>query len=476
MHHPYQAIETFSPAGAQGPVFLLAAGGPKLYAVNLENGAIVSSWPDEENNQKDDNKVEEVAGPLNKKRKVAAAAEQPNICKLTVSHDHQHAIVVTGEDKTVRVFSLGTEGELQELSQRLMPKRPSAVVISADNKTIIISDKFGDVYALPLLTTPEAESAFSASSRPAAPKPFKPAATALTVHSGANRRALEDQLKKAQEQPPQKTKEALNFPHQLLLGHVSLLTDMLIARMDQRSYIITADRDEHIRVSRDFPQTQVIENFCLGHEEFISKLCLISPTLLVSGGGDDYLCVWDWLNARLLQRISLTSVVSQARSKVSKTQTGVDAEESSSAVAVSGLWTIPGTDGNAPQLLVACEGVPALFAIDTSRLGKTEKDVDIGVFTHGNVLDVAFATQAMIVSIDNIHVPGSITQVDQRETSQARLLVFPRSLCQEWSERDHWNNLLVDINKQVVVDWHEKALQALLYSVHNLRKRDNDEE
>jgi hypothetical protein len=41
------------------------------------------------------------------------------------------------------------------------------------------------------------------------------------------------------------------------------------------------------------------------------------------------------------------------------------------------------------------------------------------------------------------------------------------------------NRLLVDLNEQSSVEWHEKKLQALLYGVENLRKRgteDRDEE
>ena len=69
-------------------------------------------------------------------------------------------------------------------------------------------------------------------------------------------------------------------------------------------YILSADRDEHIRISRGPPQTHVIETFCLGHTAFVS--CLAIPEsrreLLVSGGGDHEIFLWDWLGGNLLDK------------------------------------------------------------------------------------------------------------------------------------------------------------------------------
>ena len=96
-------------------------------------------------------------------------------------------------------------------------------------------------------------------------------------------------------------KETPRFKHELLLGHVSMLTDIASATVGSRSYIVTADRDEHIRVSRGIPQAHIIEGFCQGHEEFVSRLCFTKSRHLVSGGGDAYLYVWDWLFYRLLE-------------------------------------------------------------------------------------------------------------------------------------------------------------------------------
>lgn len=225
-----------------------------------------------------------------------------------------------------------------------MSRRPSSITLTSDNATILCADKFGDVYALPLLPSPEdlhVEATEPANVEPE-DKDFTPSATVLTVHSGRNRKTLEDQLKQKAKQA--KTKETISFRHDLLLGHVSMLTDLAFTSVEGRNYIITADRDEHIRVSRGLPQAHIIEGFCFGHEEFVSKLCVTRSGKLVSGGGDPQLFVWDWQNYRLLEKLALRETVSQHM----KTRTEVGAflkDDKTLRVAVSGIWEVPGDNG-----------------------------------------------------------------------------------------------------------------------------------
>lgn len=203
-----------------------------------------------------------------------------------------------------------------------MPKRPCAIVLTQDESTILCADKFGDVYSLPLagqafeseaVNGSDANSTNGASDHKLKLKPFAPSATSLTVHTKRNRDALRQQQKinnlKAE-------KKALNFDHRLLLGHVSLLTDVACVTLaspshESRNYILTSDRDEHIRISRGIPQAYVVEGYCLGHTEFITKLCVppVYPHLLISGGGDDYLILWDLPARRILQRLDLKNIV-----------------------------------------------------------------------------------------------------------------------------------------------------------------------
>lgn len=102
-----------------------------------------------------------------------------------------------------------------------------------------------------------------------------------------------------------------------LLGHVSLLTAMLLLD-DADSVrdaegkaslprIITADRDEHVRVSR-WPQGWRIERFLLGQKKFVSCLALhpSNPNLLLAAGGDDTVRVWDLTTYRCIDSTSFS--------------------------------------------------------------------------------------------------------------------------------------------------------------------------
>jgi len=223
-----------------------------------------------------------------------------------------------------------------------MPKKPSAISFTPDAKTILVADKFGDVYALPLLMSTKSDlliggpghNAAEAKSAIPEPRTYKPAATNFTVHTKRNRQALENQLKSRQSAPEKKT---LNFKYQLLLGHVSLLTDLTCAEfgVDGRYVIITADRDEHIRVSRGIPQTHIIEGFCLGHTNFVNKLLVpgldCRSELLISGGGDDYVLVWNWRDGQVIAKVDLRQYVDEVKRDYITSPNKIDLAAASSA-------------------------------------------------------------------------------------------------------------------------------------------------
>lgn len=241
-----------------------------------------------------------------------------------------------------------------------MPKRPCALTILDDDTTIIAADKFGDVYSLPLLF-PEGPDQVAAKStaqvtQAESSKPFVPAANELTIHSQRNRKALENQ-KRQTNNPIEKLEPT--FEHTLLLGHVSMLTDVALSTLQGQNYIITADRDEHIRVSRGIPQSHIIESFCLGHTEFVSRLCIPAQRrqVLISGGGDDDIFVWEWLKGRLLSKVDLKSHVEAVMGKIKSTNE-LQEPAVQIKVAVSGLLHIElsKTQGCKDIIIVICEG------------------------------------------------------------------------------------------------------------------------
>ncbi len=245
-----------------------------------------------------------------------------------------------------------------------MPKRACTIALTPDDSTIICGDKFGDVYSLPLLgmtyenlKTKSVESANGGSIEPPS-EPFAPAANSRTVHTKKNREALRNQQRQTKPKPE---KQALQFEHKLLLGHVSLLTDLVYVRVDgehspsreDRDYIITSDRDEHIRVSRGIPQAHIIEGYCLGHTEFVSSICVPQrkPKLLVSGGGNDFLLVWNWISGTLRQKMDLRKLVSEIK------DLNGQRPDSDISIAVSGIRDaserVP--DALGVDIIVTCE-------------------------------------------------------------------------------------------------------------------------
>ncbi|KAI9884689.1 MAG: tRNA (guanine-N(7)-)-methyltransferase non-catalytic subunit trm82 [Watsoniomyces obsoletus] len=542
MRHPIQRLLAIPER------FLLAAAGPNIYCHRISDGSLVSSWT------KSAASSAEVLPTSTKKRKRSSEggdsskedgrpAKQssgfPSVIKLAQTHSRQHVVAVTDDDKCVRVFSLGTNGQLELVNERCMPKRPCAVAISSDDAHIICGDKFGDVYALPLLEPspdPASIEPSLAASEPASTidesTEVVPPGPDEIVHTLHNKRAREQQFRDAPK-PPARTTAKPDSQAQLLLGHVSMLTDLEVASgRDSRSskarnYIISCDRDEHIRVSRGLPQSHIIENYCLGHKEFVSRLCIPDsfPDILISGGGDDELYIWDWQSGTLRQTVDLSSLFRAAmssdvfpslHSNHMKTSTEPEAGEnghvaekqsknenattpasaaqspgpsaagsSANRVAVSGIWTYrnrslaSSTDvrSETSHILVACEGRPALFIfnLDSTKCISPSQTLPL----QGNALDVAiFEDQGvMVVSVDNLHQPWSVGEVRQESIEPAVLLqCFQLKLnngALVWREEPD-SDVIKQINEQGSFEMPTGSLQNLsnmLYSVEKLRKR-----
>ena len=258
-----------------------------------------------------------------------------------------------------------------------MPKKPCAVALTPDDSTILCADKFGDVYSLPLagqackpetVYNADANGTIGMGNHKQKERPFAPSATSLTVHTKRNRDALRQQQKI---KTPKEEKKALSFEHKYLLGHVSLLTDVKCVNLvspsqKPRNYIITSDRDEHIRVSRGGPQAHIIDGYCLGHTEFITKLCVppVYSHLLISGGGDDYLILWNWHTGEKLQQLGLKSLVTnvrdthfQAGGSIEDTESQVDSALRICVSNIQALATQKTPDGHPRiEVIVTCEG------------------------------------------------------------------------------------------------------------------------
>ncbi|KAG5929070.1 hypothetical protein E4U53_002530 [Claviceps sorghi] len=386
--------------------------------------------------------------------------DRPVMTLMTCTTDGSHLVAVSGHDKAVWVFEHDGRGVLTQLSQRVMPKRPSSLTLGF-GPHILVADKFGDVYSLPLLITPLSPSslALRTPSSLRGPKLAEPAANTLTVHSKRNLAALEHQRKqieaeKAKGGESAPSADAPGFELQLLLGHVSMLTSLVVAESQGRRYILTADRDEHIRVSRYIPQAHIIESFCLGHREFVSEM-LIPPgrnDLLISGGGDDDLLLWDWKAGSLLSRTNLLSLAQEVAPQTGK-------------VALSGLTSLvyPSDQGPLTYVLAICEDIPAIF---TWHLAPTEnhlKNPSIIQLPHNPLHITASpspqdAPPKLIIAVD----PG------QTEVTSLHGYTLARTEGRLSSDVDVPLSRPMD---ETDVQVSEKDVRDMFYGVENLRKQ-----
>ncbi|KIO34112.1 hypothetical protein M407DRAFT_17024 [Tulasnella calospora MUT 4182] len=192
----------------------------------------------------------------------------------------------------LNVWVLGEESEtglaVTQESSREIPKKSSEIHLASDGKTILASDKFGDIYRYPVVPPPTSESVSDPSRTQGPSEP--PSST-------------KGKKKRGQQPSEEKPRHG-----ELILGHTSVITSFTLTPQDD--FVVSGDRDEHIRISW-FPEGYNIERFCMGHLKYISALHIpqSSPNTLISGGGDPELFVWDWTNGALLQKVSVTDKV-----------------------------------------------------------------------------------------------------------------------------------------------------------------------
>ncbi|VDB99931.1 unnamed protein product [Peniophora sp. CBMAI 1063] len=252
----------------------------------------------------------------------------------TVDASQKHLITI-GEDKRMKVWAI--DG-LKVLSERELPKKPTQVLFARDQQTILVADKFGDVFSYPLHPTPSDTSKDEPKEQP----------SEFTSHDNASGGAL-------------------------VLGHVSLLTTALLSH-DGR-YIITADRDEHIRVSW-YPQGYCIESYCLGHKKFVSAIHIpaFAPSVLLSGGGDPVIRKWDWMTGTPAGEIPiLDAVLPYIAVRVAKRKRWDDDEEDGEAGEGKKAKRQHGRKGRAKNKTIANAAATA-----GSDAAEDAKDVEMG--------------------------------------------------------------------------------------------------
>ncbi|NXG50036.1 WDR4 methyltransferase, partial [Psilopogon haemacephalus] len=163
---------------------------------------------------------------------------------------------LTDDSKHLILFH--TKPSWECISVRSVSRRCTSLAITAAEDKILIADKSGDVYSYSI-TEPQADG-------------------------------------------------------KLELGHLSLLLDVALSPDDK--YILTADRDEKIRVSLTKAPYNIV-SFCLGHKEFVSKILVIPnyPDLLLSASGDSTLRLWEYKSGEEVYCCHLSSICGSETTK-----------------------------------------------------------------------------------------------------------------------------------------------------------------
>ncbi|XP_055071655.2 tRNA (guanine-N(7)-)-methyltransferase non-catalytic subunit wdr4 isoform X1 [Misgurnus anguillicaudatus] len=218
--------------------------------------------------------------------------DSDKILAFAISASGKH-VALTDDHKRLVLFS--TEPSWHCISTRWVVRRCTSLVFTQTEDEVYVADKSGDVYSFSVLE-------------------------------------------------PQK-------PGELKLGHLSMLLAVTLSPDDK--YIITADRDEKIRISFRL-QPYNIQAFCLGHKEFVSALLVPAghPDWLLSGSGDGTMKIWHYETGRRLHSIDLKQHAISQKSD----------EDTEKRFAVSRIISSP----NGRHIAVQCERQPSiqLFLVD----------------------------------------------------------------------------------------------------------------
>ncbi|CDR01091.1 unnamed protein product, partial [Oncorhynchus mykiss] len=192
---------------------------------------------------------------------VSDGSEETGSDKILAFAVSSSAKLVALTDDTKRLVLFRCEPSWQVISTRWVVRRCTSLVFTEAEDEVWAADKSGDVYSFSVVE-------------------------------------------------PQKTGE-------LKLGHLSMLLSMTLTPNDK--YVVTADRDEKIRVSH-LRSPHNIQAFCLGHLEFVSSLLAPPghPQWLLSGSGDGTMKLWEYESGRRLQSWDLKQLRDMPNSDTEK--------------------------------------------------------------------------------------------------------------------------------------------------------------
>lgn len=321
---------------------------------------------------------------------------------LILSRNEKYLICTTDSDKSGVIFQIDAESKSNALTlikRQPFPKRPSAISTSNDDGELILGDKFGDVYSAPV------------------------------------------DSEKARE---------INSEAEPILGHVSMLTDLTMGVDNDKEYIFTADRDEHIRVS-NYPNAFVIKHWLFGHEQFVSALAIPgwAPKLLISGGGDDFIFLWDWTkeSRQLLDKFNIREVVEPYLNELHLAPSKFQNEEGNlKETCVSKIISLP---GNSIAVLVEATKVIVFLKYDDEN---DKLVLDKVIELDNSIISITASEDKLIAAVESEDQLLRVVDLQTKET-------LPNS------------DNISQITKNSTVEVDSKEELYPLYTVYQLRKR-----
>ncbi|KAH3678960.1 hypothetical protein WICMUC_001328 [Wickerhamomyces mucosus] len=431
MKHPFQLILSTGN-------LLFTATKNELYVFDLKSGNKIGEWIDtfdstetikekvkkeqerqlkENESKKSKTESLEEDEPTKKKRKSnnsepkiptpgeGAPTIYNYIRSLKLSNDEKSLIIITDSDKSGIVFKLDLSNKnngniLKLIKRQPFPKRPNVIVTSNDDSEIVMGDKFGDVYKIQI-NDPE--------------------------------------LKK------------LDSESDPLLGHVSMLTDLIVTKQDNdQEFIITTDRDEHIRISK-FPSSFIIDKFLFGHESFISNIVIPkfnNNQLLISGGGDNFITLWNWVKGEELDRFQLDDLIKPHLNELHLTPSRFQNEENNlKEYCVSKIVALEKIN----SIAVLIESTNQLFIIKISdNFQKLELDKSIQF--DSNIVTITASYEKVFVGLDNDSNLLTSIDIETREIDQS-------------------NDIINKVQENYSVEVNSRDEFYPLYTTYQLRKR-----
>lgn len=420
MKHPFQILL----AGQNGE-HLFASVKNHLLAYRMLDGKLVGSWSDDVDLQSvqkekfwakraEEQRLRDLEQPTKKAKTNQKVPKVPvpgpgapviynYIRSLTLTRDGNYIIGTTDSDKAAVIFRVDYSKDncLQLVKRQVFPKRPCAVLTSIDDSRLVLADKFGDVYEIPI-----------DASEPVLEKDLVP-----------------------------------------ILGHVSMLSDVLITEIEGKQFVLTGDRDEHIKVTH-YPKSYVVKHWLFGHREFVSCLhiCSFDKKLLISGGGDEYLLLWNWFENQQLARVELRNHVQEHLTDAHYPPERFAKEDPEKEISIAKVATT--TQNGKNLILVLCENTNCIviFSVDESNTVTLQSKL----VTEIPIIDFALLTDSVMVANDSDEVDSLLTQFHFNKANE--LVKYDSSVANKISES---NICEIESRKDVYP----------LYYVHSLRKR-----